>query len=410
MFFGWRVVAGAFVGMLLANGFFTYAFTILVNPIRAEFDASLEQVMYSLTLGTLGGLLFSPLIGVMIDRYSVRHLMALGGVITAAGLYGVSLTDSIFTFNLGFGLTMALSLGTMSSMTGSAAVSRWFTVNRGKALGIASMGTSVGGVVVPPLLTWWVELEGWRGALQYLALLTLVVVTPMMWALIRNRPQDLGLHPDDWPAPDTQATTAATPVLGTPALGMPQIIRMRSFWLIGLSMGMVFAAFAPMLANLSPYAARLGVGEAAISTMIAVLSLAGLVGKLVFGTGADRVNLKFGLWAAHGLLIAAFSLLLLEPPYWLLLVAAVCFGLTTGGLLPVWNAMVARVFGIDSFGRAMGAMSPLITLSILPAYAVVGRLYDSTGSYSTGLVLFGGIVVIAAALLVPLRLPEADHS
>jgi hypothetical protein len=72
--------------------------------------------------------------------------------------------------------------------------------------------------------------------------------------------------------------------------------------------------------------------------------------------------------------------------------------------------MVARVFGIDSFGRAMGAMSPLITLSILPAYAVVGRLYDSTGSYSTGLVLFGGIVVIAAALLVPLRLPEADHS
>jgi predicted MFS family arabinose efflux permease len=405
MFYGWRVVAGAFVGMLLANGFFTYAFTILVNPIRVEFDATLEQVMYSLTLGTLGGLLFSPIIGVMIDRYSVRHLMALGGVITAAGLYGISLTTSIVTFNLGFGLTMALSLGTMSSMTGSAAVSRWFTVNRGKALGIASMGTSVGGVVVPALLTWWVELEGWRGALQYLAILTLVAVTPMIWVLVRNRPQDLGLHPDDSPAPETPTAAEARSVLG-----MPQIIRMRAFWLIGLSMGMVFAAFAPMLANLSPYAARLGVGEAAISTMIAVLALAGLVGKLVFGTAADRVNLKFGLWAAHGLLIAAFSLLLLEPPYWLLLVAAVCFGLTTGGLLPVWNAMVARVFGIDSFGRAMGAMSPLITLSILPAYAVVGRLYDSTGSFSAGLILFGGIVVIAAALLVPLQLPEADHS
>ncbi len=408
MFFGWRVVAGAFVGMLLANGFFTYAFTILVNPIRAEFDASLEQVMYSLTLGTLGGLIFSPLIGVMIDRYSVRHLMALGGVITAVGLYGVSLANSILTFNLGFGLTMALSLGTMSSMTGSAAVSRWFTVNRGKALGIASMGTSVGGVVVPALLTWWVETSGWRGALLNLAVLTLVVITPLIWVLIRNRPQDLGMHPDDTPLPETSSGTGSTPA--TAALGMSQIIRMRAFWLIGLSMGMVFAAFAPMLANLSPYAARLGVGEAAISTMIAVLSLAGLVGKLVFGTAADRVNLKFGLWSAHALLIAAFGLLLLEPPYWVLLLASVCFGLTTGGLLPVWNAMVAKVFGIDSFGRAMGAMSPLITLSIMPAYAVVGRLYDSTGSYSTGLVLFGGIVVIAAALLVPLQLPKPGHS
>ena len=55
MYIGWRVVAGAFVGMVLANGMFTYAFTVLVDPIREEFGASLEQVMYGLTLGTLFG-------------------------------------------------------------------------------------------------------------------------------------------------------------------------------------------------------------------------------------------------------------------------------------------------------------------------------------------------------------------
>jgi hypothetical protein len=43
----------------------------------------------------------------------------------------------------------------------------------------------------------------------------------------------------------------------------------------------------------------------------------------------------------------------------------------------VWKAMVARVFGKDSFGRAMGAMGPLITLSIMTAYAIVGRLFES---------------------------------
>lgn len=398
---GWRVVAGAFVGMVLANGFFTYAFTILVNPIRAEFGASLEQVMYSLTLGTLGGLFLSPVIGIMIDRYSVRHIMSLGGLITVAGLYGMAQAQSILVFNLTFGITMALSLGTMSSMTGSAVVSRWFTGNRGKALGVAAMGTSVGGMLFPALLTFWVESVGWRGAVQNTALLTLFVVTPFMWLTIRNRPQDLGLQPAQMP----QADIAPGPE-ATAALTMPQIIRMRSFWLISLSMGMVFASFASMLANLSPYAARLGVSDGAISTMIAVLSLAGLVGKLVFGAAADRVNLKYGLWSAHCLLLIAFSLLLLEPPYWVLLIAAVCFGLATGGLLPVWNAMVAQLFGVNSFGRAMGAMGPVITLSILPAYAVVGRLFDSTGSYSAGLILFGGIIVGAAAMLIPLRLND----
>ncbi len=60
MFYGWRVVAGAFAGMVLTNGFFSYAFTVLVDPIRAEFGANLEQVMYSLTIGTLFGLVVSP--------------------------------------------------------------------------------------------------------------------------------------------------------------------------------------------------------------------------------------------------------------------------------------------------------------------------------------------------------------
>lgn len=401
MFIGWRVVAGAFVGMLLANGLFTYGFTILVNPIRVDFDASLEQVMYSLTLGTLGGLVLGPIVGILIDRFSVRFLMIAGGFITAGGLYAMAQAQSVASFNIVFGITMALSMNTMSSMAGSAVVSRWFTRNRGKALGIAAMGTSLGGVIIPSLLTWWVELVGWRGALEYTALLTLLIVTPFLAYAVRNRPEDLGLLPEGDTEPP--ATAAVPEVTG---MGMGDIVRTRSFWLVGLSMGCVFAAFSSMLANLGPYAARLGNSEAAISTMIAVLSVGGLVGKFVFGTAADRINLKYGLWSAHGLLLLAFGLLLLEPPYWVLLVAAAAFGLSTGGLLPVWNAMMARVFGIDSFGRAMGAMGPLITLCILPAYTIVGRLFDSTGSYAAGLQLFGGVVVLAALLLLPLRLPK----
>lgn len=399
MFAGWRVVSGAFVGMLLSSGLFTYAFTVLVNPIRDEFGASVEQVMYSLTVGTLCSLILAPLTGIMIDRFSVRHLMTAGSLVTVVGLYAVSLTQSIVMFNLLFGITMALSMSMMGIMAGSAVVARWFTRMRGKALGIAAMGTSLGGVIVPALLTWWVEDSGWRYALQNVALLTLVLVTPLIWFSVRNRPQDLHLHPDGNAEQPTELGEAAT-------LGMASIVRTRSFWLVGLSMGMVFAAFSSMLANLGPYAARLGNSDAKISTLIAVLSIGGLLGKLVFGTAADRINLKFGMWASHALLLLSFSLLLLEPPYWVLMIAASSFGLSTGGMLPVWNAMMARVFGVDSFGRAMGAMGPLITLCMLPAYAVVGRLFDSTDSYNAGLMLFSGVVLLAALLLLPLRLPD----
>ncbi len=398
MFFGWRVVAGAFVGMMLANGFFTYAFTILVNPIREEFGVSLEQVMYSLTIGTLCGLVVAPVTGILIDRHSVRHLMTAGTLLTAVGFYLIAIANSIVVFNISVGITMSIAMATTGSMSGSAAVSRWFTHSLGKAMGIASMGTSLGGIVVPALLTWWLESEGWRGAMHNLSLITLLVVAPFIWLSVRSRPADIGLH-----AEGLQATADSTGEAVMEALNMGQIIRMPAFWFIGLSMGMVFSAFASMLANLAPYAARLGTGEAKISTMIALLAVGGLVGKISFGMAADRINLKLGLWMAHALLATAFLILIFEPPYTLMLVAAACFGLSTGGLLPVWNAMVARIFGIDSFGRTMGAMGPLITMCIIPAYILLGRLFDSTGSYTAGLVLFTGVIGLGSALLIPLK-------
>lgn len=404
MFIGWRVVAGAFLAMVMANGLFTYGFTVLVDPLREDFGASLEQVMYSLTLGTLFGLALGPIVGAAIDRYSIRLLMTLGCIVMGVGLYLVANTHSIAAFNLSFGVVMTLSMMLMSSMPGSAAVSRWFSQHRGKALGIAAMGTSLGGVIVPALLSYWVNDVGWRGALQNLGLCSIFIVAPFVWLTIRNRPEELGLYPDGSPEPPAEAGYSAGE-----ALTMGRIIRMPAFWFIAFSMGLVFSAFSSMLANLSPYAARLGVEQGQISMMIAVLSMGGLVGKLVFGTAADRINLKVGLWLAHGLLLIAFALLLIEPPYWLLLVAAAFFGLSTGGLLPVWNAMVARVFGVNSFGRAMGAMGPVITLCIMPGYAIVGRLFDSTGSYSAGLEVFSVVIILAGLMLVPLRLSDATR-
>jgi predicted MFS family arabinose efflux permease len=406
MFYGWRVVAGAFTGMMLANGFFSYAFTILVDPIRAEFGASLEQVMYSLTIGTVFGLIVSPITGVLIDRYSVRALMTLGSLIVAAGFYLTSIAASITFFNLAIGLTMAMAMAFTGSMAGSAAVSRWFTRSLGKAMGIAAMGTSMGGIVIPALLTYWLNSDGWRGALQNISLVTLLLVTPILWFSIRSRPADVGLQPEAETETETEATVATTAYKqNTVSLDMSQIVRMREFWFLGLSMGLVFSSFASMLANLAPYATRLGISEDNVSSMIALLAFGGLAGKLAFGMAADRINLKVGLWTAHALLGIAFVILIFEPPFALLLVASFSFGLSTGGLLPVWNAMVAKVFGVDSFGRAMGAMGPIITLNIIPAYIIVGRLFDSTGSYTTGLILFSFVIGLASIMIVPLRLP-----
>lgn len=403
MFFGWRVVGGSFVAMMLVLGFFTYSFTLFVSPLREEFGASLEQVMYSLTLGTLLSLFIGPVIGILIDRLSIRMLMCVGALITAAGFYAMSIANSIGAFNLAFGLTFALSMSLVGTVAASAAVSRWFVRNRGRALGITTMGTSVGGMSMPVLATWWITELGWRGALENMALLS-IALCPLLWFTIRGRPAEMGLFPDGDPHIEYQSPAESEAAENAP--GMKEIVVQRDFWLIGLSVGLLIATFSSTLSNLSPYATGLGASQAQASTLIMLLAITGLIGKLLFGFAADKFSLKWGLWASQGLVCIAFLLMAMEPPYAVIVMAALCLGLATGGLLPVWNAMMAQVFGVDSFGRAMGAMGPVITMLVTPTYIVVGRLYDLQGSYVATLMGFAVLVICGAFLLAPVRLPE----
>ena len=90
-------------------GFFTYAVSLLVAPVKAEFDVSLEQVMYSLTFGTFSGLVLMPLAGALVDRVAVRWLMATGALLFGLGLFGMSRSTSILQYIIIFGLTMSVA-------------------------------------------------------------------------------------------------------------------------------------------------------------------------------------------------------------------------------------------------------------------------------------------------------------
>ncbi|MCZ6828025.1 MAG: MFS transporter [Gammaproteobacteria bacterium] len=398
MFFGWYVVGGGFLAQMLVVGFFTYAVSLLVVPVRAEFGVSLEQVMYSLTVGTFAGMVVAPLAGALIDRYPMRWLMSGGVVIFAVGLLLLANSTSITQYVVIFGLTMALTNGFAGSMATSTAISRWFTSSRGKALGIAAIGTSAGGILIPALVTYWLAETGWRGTMENLAMMALIVILPLVFLSVRGRPEEVGLLPEGASAENPPATS------GDRQLGFQDIIRNPAYWYIGLSLGALFCVYSAVLANLTPYATGLGYSAAQGSTLIMALAIASFAGKLMFGFIADKIDLKHGLWGAQLLVAVALLILASEPGYFLILVSACLMGLATGGMLPVWGSMMARVFGLLSYGKAMGLMGPLITLSVMPGFTLIGRLYDANGNYQLALLVFSGITMLAAALLVPLRL------
>ncbi|MEH6519075.1 MAG: MFS transporter [Halioglobus sp.] len=402
MFYGWYVVAGTFVAQMAVVGFFSYSVSLLTPLIREEFGASLQEVMYSLTAGIFAGMVLQPLAGIMLDRYPTRWIMTGGIILLAAGLWVLAQSTSITQYIVIFGLTMALANAFAGIPASQVSISRWFTSSRGRALGISAVGTSVGGIVVPGLMAWWLVSLGWRGTLENLAICIVLVVLPFVVLTIRGKPADVGLLPEGG-KPGAVAPT------GIPELTLKDILRHPGYWQIGLSIGLLFSVYISILSNLAPYATGLGVSAVQASSLIMTVAVMGLVGKLVFGIAADKANLKVGLGTAIALLIIGLLIMASEPGYPLMLVAVGVLGLASGGMLPVWGLLMAKVFGLVSYGRAMGLMGPLISVLVMPGFTIAGWLHGITGSYQLCLLVFAAVLVLAMLAIVPLKLSAPDN-
>ena len=74
-------------------------------------------------------------------------------------------------------------------------ISNWYRRRRGQAMGIAYIGGALAGAVGNKLAPWLVTVMPYRSAIQVLGL-TLLVAWPLAFFVLKDRPEDLGQHPD----------------------------------------------------------------------------------------------------------------------------------------------------------------------------------------------------------------------
>lgn len=401
MFHGWWIVATVFMAQLFMVGFMSYGYGLLIVEVEEEFACGMEKMNAGAIAMTALGFVLPLVVGPLVDRWSVRGLMLIGVSALVAGLVCLSFAPSWIAWAVVMGSLVSMANTLLGPIVGQAAVSRWFTRSRGRAMGIAALGTSIGGIVMAPLFGMGFESIGWRMTLRVMAAFVVLLAIPLLLFVFRNHPRDLGLLPEGVETGSPAAS--ASPVRPAEAR---EILTRLPFWAISICLALFLGTYNAMLMNVPKFAADLGADSMARSNMIVALTVAGLVGKLAFGWLADRIPLNLGLWTAIGLTAAAIGVMTTEPEIPVLVASAALMGLAAGGILPVWGALMAQIFGVANFGRAMGFQAPFITAGALTALAVVGRIRDQTGSYVLAFQIFVGVLCVAAAVLVLLRMPE----
>ena len=402
-FIGWRIIAAAFLIQAVALGCTFSAYGLFLEPIEAEFGASRAQTLLGLSVLNLVVTSLGPGVGWAIDRGPLRPLMIAGTLLLASGFALLARATGLWQLTLALGLCVGSGVALVGPLPCTTLIANWFVRRRGTALGIAATGITAAGVFIPPLTAALIEGLGWRITLLTYGALCVAVLLPVIAALVIKRPEDVGQQPDG----DARAFSPLG-AEAAPGVSLRLFLREPNFWLIGLVFGLAFSGTTAFLSNAVPLARSLGADPQSASYILSCVAACSLLGKLVFGALIDRVDRRVALWLSLALQIAAWLVFLSGPDYALLLAASTLWGLSMGGLWPMYGALVGVVFGRAAFGRAMGLLG-FVMLPIsggIPPLA--GHIYDLTGSYTAMLAPFVGVYGLSAALLALVRLPGGE--
>ena len=414
LFYGWYIVGVALLAQCLSAGTQAFASGLFLTPMTQELGWSRESFSAVQTVSTfvMGGI--GLLIGGMVDRRGPRRLMLIGTVIAGGALVATSRVDTLWQFYLVRGVAQTVGNALLGNLVVNVTVAKWFVVRRGMAVAIASLGISLGGVLVAPLVALVIEEHGWRAAWVTLGIAVWLLMLPSA-LIMRRQPEDFGLAPDGM-TPE-QAQTYAQARKRASAVAERQwtrseALRTSTIWLVIFAYGVANIGLGALLLHLVPFLTDHGRSRPQAAFLLSLYAWAALLSKPVWGTLMDRLHARFLsaiAFALSAVCIVGMLAAAATDAYALLVVMLLGYGFGTGGSVPLQETVWASYFGRVHLGSIRAVAMPFTILFSATGPLLAGTLYDRTGSYGVAFLVFAACALAGVVLVVLARPPHVPQ-
>ena len=225
-FYGWFILGCAVLVMALASGT-RMSFGIAMLPLSEQFGWT-RTILSTIALitGIIAGLL-QMVMGLLVDRYGARRLLGYGVTLLGIGVWLLTASTTVWHFGLAYGILVGVGMAATQQVVTSALVANWFQRNRGFAQSLLGSAAAVGWMLVVPANMFIERTYNWMTMYRIMGTVLLVLVVPLIFVFIRNRPEDVGMQP--YGADDSTPTPGPT---STAPAGIPisQAVRTAQMW------------------------------------------------------------------------------------------------------------------------------------------------------------------------------------
>jgi len=369
---------------------------VMVNPLTAEFGWGRGDISFGATCLTVGIIVGMLSTGHLIDKYGARRILTLAVIssiiVVATGPLYIS-TLPLFYLMLILG---AIVGGPTNTVGYARVIACWFDRRRGLFIGITAAGMGLGFAFVPWLTDFSVNKAGWKAGYYALGLVMLFMVLPAVFFLIKDKPEELGLHPDGDIRDQNKKINSS--VIDN-SLSLREAAKTLTFALLLVIIFSVAFALFGTLTQLVPMLTDRGIEKSTAALVASTMGIGMTIARLAVGYLLDhmfapRLAMFVFSFAILGVLIITYSQYL--PLYFL---AAIFIGFGVGAEADLMAYMVSRYYGVRNFALIFSCLFSSYMLGTGFGPYAFGRSFDIHGNYSSMLTVCIVLLLTAIGLL-----------
>lgn len=394
---GWNALIAATAGMSAGLGLNAYVNNIFGPYLLDAFDWTKSEFALNGAISIIT-VLWIPFVGRMADLFGVRNVAFFGILAYPLSFVLMSMMTGDVRILYAIHFMQVIFCASTTATVYCRVVAERFSQRRGLALAICAAGPAVTGAIASPLLTTYIDANGWRAGFHAMAifcgllgLLTLVMLPPKS-ARRKESGQPLNAKKD-----------------------YRTIFSSKAFRIMAVSGFLCSLTHALATSQLKIVLADHGVTAVEAGYMVSVFAVGVIVGRLIAGVALDKWPTHIVAAIGMGLpCLGSYILASDATDLYILGFAIILIGLSFGAEADILAYVTAEFFPMSIYSSVMGLLTTVVGLAIGLGSGLLSYMLAKTDSFTAfllfagTLVLIGGLNLLRLGSVERLEAPETD--